>query len=213
MKILAIETSTEKGSVALLAGAAPVAQAVLPTRERHSAGIIPLLDDLLGRAGWALSELAAVGTGLGPGSFTGIRVGLAVARGLAFSLKIPLKGVSSFAALARGAGGEGRIAVLDDARRGRVYCALYEKQGAVLSALRPPSCLPADEAVRLVRGARLLTPHRERLRAVLPADVALEESWPDACWVGRIAGEMMAADPSDESSSALPLYLSTISVR
>jgi tRNA threonylcarbamoyladenosine biosynthesis protein TsaB len=213
MKILAIETSTEKGSLALLDGSTAVAHAVLPTHERHSAGIIPILDSLLGRAGWTLSELAAVGAGLGPGSFTGIRVGLAVARGLSFSLGIPLKGVGSFEALAWGAGGEGRIAVLADARRGRIYCALYEKRGEEVSTLRPPACLPAEEAARLIVGLRVLTPQRERLRSVLGADVALEEAWPDAFGIGRIAGERMAVDPSDESSNALPLYLNTIDVR
>ena len=213
MKILAIETSTERGSVALLDGSTAVARADLPTRERHSAGIVPLLDGLLGASGWTLRDLEAVGAGLGPGSFTGIRVGLTVARGLAFSLGIPLKGVSSFEALARGAGGEGRVAVFSDARRGRIYGALYEWRGAVLSALRPPFCLPLDEAVRLARSARLLTPQRERLRSVLGADVASEESWPDAFWVGRIAWERLLADPRDESSSALPLYLSAFGVR
>ena len=60
MKILAIETSTERGSVALLDGATAVARADLSTRERHSAGIVPLLDGLLGASGWTLKDLEAV---------------------------------------------------------------------------------------------------------------------------------------------------------
>jgi len=110
LKILGIETSTETGSLALLEGGETRARAEIDTHERHSARIIPILDRLLAEAGWTVDELEAVGAGLGPGSFTGIRVGLAVARGLSFALKIPLKGVSSFEALARGTEGEGRIA-------------------------------------------------------------------------------------------------------
>ena len=188
-------------------------RADLPTRERHSAGIIPLLDGLLGASGWGLKDLGAVGAGLGPGSFTGIRVGLAVARGLAFSLGIPLKGVSSFEALARGAGGEGRVAVLSDARRGRIYGALYEKRSGILSMLCPSACLSVAEAAALAASARIVTPHRERLSGLLGAPLQMEEAWPDALWIGRIAGERLMADPRDESSSALPLYLSAFGVR
>ena len=213
MKILGIETSTETGSLALLEGGETRARAEIDTHERHSARIIPILDRLLAEAGWTVDELEAVGAGLGPGSFTGIRVGLAVARGLSFALKIPLKGVSSFEALARGAEGEGRIAVLADARRGRIYLALYEKRGDGAVAIRPPSCVAAAEAAGLIGGNRVVTPHRERLRSALGMDFPGEEARPDAVWIARIAGEKMAKDRGDERAAAVPLYLNTISVK
>jgi len=81
MKILGIETSVKSGSLALIEGEDIVTRADIDTRLNHSARLIPVLNELLRLAGWGIDDLDGVGVGLGPGSFTGIRVGLAAGQG------------------------------------------------------------------------------------------------------------------------------------
>lgn len=114
-------------------------------RPGHATRLLPLAAGLLAEAGIGWGDLVRVAVGVGPGTFTGLRVGLASAHGVAQARGIPLVGVSSLAALARGAGGGGeRVLAAIDARRGEVFVAGY-LQGMELLAPRPiaPAELPA----------------------------------------------------------------------
>ena len=129
-----------------------------PRVERaHAARIVSELDALLHDAGIERNDLGAVTVGIGPGSYTGLRVGIASARGLSTGLGIPLGGVDSLALIAWGAlqPGESGIAVLD-ARRGNVYAGTYRRGEVGLRTLRAPSKRPRDEVRRDDPDARWL---------------------------------------------------------
>ena len=118
-RVLLIDTCGAAGSVALAQGEHVVAEASLPGRTA-SAQLLASVRGLLADAGWALAELDAIGVVSGPGSFTGVRVGLAAAKGLCEALGLPLAAVSRLEVLAEQAGEADAVAVLD-AGRGEVY--------------------------------------------------------------------------------------------
>jgi len=129
MKILLIDTCAETGSVALAdtdAAVPKLRSAVLPGR-RASEQLTVALRDLAARTGLALRELGAVAVVNGPGSFTGVRVGVSAAKGLAEALGIPVMAISRLAVLAELSGGCQVITVLD-AGRGEFYCGIYDTE-------------------------------------------------------------------------------------
>ncbi|MBZ8118238.1 tRNA (adenosine(37)-N6)-threonylcarbamoyltransferase complex dimerization subunit type 1 TsaB [Roseovarius sp. LXJ103] len=100
--ILAFDTSAAHCAAALLCGERLVAARVEPMSRGQAERLIPLCEDILAEAGAAWSDLSALGVGVGPGNFTGIRIGVSAARGLALSLDIPAVGVSIFDAISEG---------------------------------------------------------------------------------------------------------------
>ena len=120
MRVLLIHTCGVEGSVALADGAV-VASAVLPPRT-FSEGLLPAVRELLTVAGWGVGDLEAVGVVSGPGSFTGVRTGLSVGKGICEARGIPLVGVSRLALLA---GTDGLVHALLDAGRGEFYYGRY----------------------------------------------------------------------------------------
>jgi len=126
-RVLAFDTATTRGSVALLQGREVRAELRLQSPQTHSATLLNAINYLLGRLGWNLGELNLVAAGTGPGSFTGIRIGIATALGISQSLAIPFAGISGLDALAYQvpASLDGRIGALLDARRSQVFYAEY----------------------------------------------------------------------------------------
>lgn len=123
LKILAVDTATEACSAALLVGEQVFARYEEAPRD-HTRKILPMVQSLLDEAGLALSDLDAIAFGRGPGSFTGVRIGIGVAQGLALGADKPLIGISTLAAMAQGAyrrdGAEQVLAAID-ARMNEVY--------------------------------------------------------------------------------------------
>ncbi|HKC49349.1 MAG TPA: tRNA (adenosine(37)-N6)-threonylcarbamoyltransferase complex dimerization subunit type 1 TsaB [Myxococcota bacterium] len=171
--LLALETSAERGGVALLENGALIGEADVAESERHAASLLVCLDALLTRTGRKLAEVERIALAIGPGSFTGLRIGLATALGLAFGTQRTLVPVPTLAALALQAEGASRVAPLVDARRGEVYAGLYD---ANASALLPDVCasvsdflaaLPGRQPIAFLgSGAEL---HRAQLAAALGA--------------------------------------------
>lgn len=211
--LLGIETSTEVGSLALLQGGEVRASEKIDTYLSHSAHLLSRLDSLLRRVGVRVNDLEGIGVGLGPGSFTGLRVGLAAGKGLAYALKIPLAGVSSFAALAQQfIEPGGTVAVISDARRGRLYGALYRREGGELRDLKPPAIISYDEIVKFASGALIVSPHWDRLRPRWEeegGELRGKQAFPRAEEVAALAEEKLKKNPAGEISSAAPIYLST----
>lgn len=125
--LLAIETSTDYGSIAIGRGADLTGEVVIGARSRHAEALLPALEFLLGTAHLLRSDIRGIVLGGGPGSFTGVRIAAATARGLAAGLDVPIYAFSSLAALAVESAAAGVVCTMFDARRGEVYAACYER--------------------------------------------------------------------------------------
>ena len=149
MLTLALDTSTREGSVALGEHGAVFGEMTLSVRATHSETVLPAIDELLRQAGRSARELGAVVVGAGPGSFTGVRIGAALARGICFPTGASLFAYSSLAVIAAGAEGvdaDSQICALLDARRDQVYAAGYRiSQG--FEELFAPFAAPLDEVL------------------------------------------------------------------
>jgi tRNA threonylcarbamoyladenosine biosynthesis protein TsaB len=128
LKLLALDTSTEACSVALQLGADILSlDEVCP--QQHSKRVLPMVQQLLNQAGVALKDLDGIVFGRGPGSFTGVRIGVGVSQGLAFGAGLPLYGVSTLAAMAQAAQrlhGADKVVAAIDARMAEVYLGCYQ---------------------------------------------------------------------------------------
>src|SRR5687768_15920279 len=133
MKLLAFETATEACSVAVYADGAVRERFELAPR-RHAELSLPWAEQLLAEAGLAKSQLDAIAIGRGPGAFTGVRLAIAIAQGIALALDRPIVPVSTLAALAMRSDGE-RILAAIDARMGEVYSAAFARDGNDMVAL------------------------------------------------------------------------------
>ena len=157
MTILGFDTSTAASSACVLRSDGELFES-LPLPERllerpaHAAELLPAIGAVMEEADVGFSDLDAIAVGLGPGTFTGLRIGIATARSLAKANDLPVRGVSSLAVLAAGIEGELRLPLID-AKRGEVYAALYEGDqlrwspaalgiAALLERLGEPSASP-----------------------------------------------------------------------
>ena len=171
LKVLVIDTCGDVGGVALGEGGVVVASEVLPAREASSA-LLPAIARLMEAQGWVLSELDGVGVVSGPGSFTGVRVGLAAAKGLCEAVGVKLGGVSRLEVLAEAGGLSGTLdgcfAVLD-AGRGEFYV-----RTAVDGVAREMLC-GLEELREMVGGARVVIAEEKLVEAL--ADLRPEVVW------------------------------------
>jgi tRNA threonylcarbamoyladenosine biosynthesis protein TsaB len=153
LRTLSLDTASVRGSVALLNGEDVIGELRLASLETHSARLLRSIDFLLDSAGWTLKDLDLVSAGIGPGSFTGIRIGVATALGLAQSLGTPFAGVSGLDALAyQNSFLSGKIAVIMDAQRAQVYYAEYIcEEGKMRCAGKPSLFYPAALEKKLKR--------------------------------------------------------------
>lgn len=142
MRLLAFETATEACSVAVLCDGQVRERFELAPR-RHAELALPWAQGLLAEAGLAKSQLDAIAVGRGPGAFTGVRLAIAIAQGIALALDRPLLPVSTLAALALRAPGQCIIAAID-ARMGEVYAAPFRREGDGLVALGDEAVLAPD---------------------------------------------------------------------
>jgi tRNA threonylcarbamoyladenosine biosynthesis protein TsaB len=214
--ILALDTSTLTSSAALWDADAGVLVAEATSEvTTHSETLLPMIDAVVKRAGLAPRALAAVACGAGPGSFTGLRIGVATAKGLCYALGCPLIMVSSLAAVAAAAGDVGLLAVVLDAKKGQLFAGVFRTGTEVAAvggeAVVPPSGLVAAVAAR-AGGAALrvagdgLTVAPEVCRALGPAVPGLEAERPHAREVARLAARRLAAGQTDALATAEPRY-------
>ena len=136
MRILALETAAKAVSAAVTEDGKVLAAAYQDTGLTHSRTLMPLVELLLKNTGMTVSSLDAIAVSAGPGSFTGVRIGVSAAKGLAWAADKPCAAVSTLAALARNAAfADGLIVCAMDARRQQVYNALFEARGGRLTRL------------------------------------------------------------------------------
>ena len=219
--MLAFDTSTPCARVAVLSPAGDRLAAAEKVAARHSSNLLRLCDEVLRATGTAVKDLAAIACGAGPGSFTGLRVGLAVAKGLALADRIPLVLVSSLDALAvdlTGTNGEGLVLPCIDAGKGQVYGRLYRADGGTPAPVGTDDLvLLPEDLCRLVQeqaagaavaaGGNGVDRYQEVFRAQLGAEaVRFQVAGPSALAVGRLALARLARGEHDDLETSVPRY-------
>jgi tRNA threonylcarbamoyladenosine biosynthesis protein TsaB len=152
MTILAIDTSNYPLGVALIEDNQVLGEYITNLKKNHSVRIMPAIQTLMKDCERVPAQITKIVVAKGPGSYTGVRIGVTIAKTMAWSLKIPLVGVSSLEIIAAGAGRyfNGYISPLIDARRGQVYTGLYEYQSGKLTTVKEDRLvLSADWAASL----------------------------------------------------------------
>ena len=145
-KILGIESSSLVASVAILDGDTITAEYTVNHKKTHSQTLLPMLDEIVRMTEQNLEDLDAIAVSGGPGSFTGLRIGSATAKGLGLALEKPLIHVPTLDAMAYNLYGCGeRICPIMDARRGQVYAGIYEFDGQKLHILEDQMAVPIEE--------------------------------------------------------------------
>lgn len=237
MLILAMDTSTMVGGVALLKDGVIVGEHILNVRATHSERLMSSVEALMAAAGVNQGDLDAIACGIGPGSFTGVRIGVSACKAMAYALSIPIVSVPSLDALAYGRG-RGACAVwcLIDARHGRCYSASFmppsscdtwapERESTyairhvseVAALARETACAPPPSASsESDRRARVLflgdgaLKYAESIRAGLP-DAAEIPPAPMAILrpsqVGLLGMDLLRAGAADDPAGVVPMYL------
>ena len=216
MLVLALDTTTSSGSCALARDGRVVVEQVNDAPSAHAEHLPGDLMLLLDRAQTRLADIDVFAVATGPGSFTGLRIGIATMQGLAFAEGKPLVGVSGFDALARIAGNDGTVAAWVDAWRGEVFAAVYDngrevdppvvaRPDVLLEALRDRGSRPGRPTVFIGDGARH---HADVIRQTLgeAARIAEPSAPPLAGTIAMLAGELSTA--GDHAPHAIrPLYV------
>lgn len=152
MKILALETSAKAVSAAVTEDGRVLASGYQDTGLTHSRTLMPIVEHIMKNAEITMAEISAVAVAVGPGSFTGIRIGVSAAKGLAFAASIPTVGVSTLAAMARNAAfADGLVVCAMDARRQQVYNALFEAKNGRLTRLTEDRAIALAELAEELR--------------------------------------------------------------
>ena len=152
MKILALETSAKAVSAAVSENGRILAAGYQDTGLTHSRTLMPIVEHILKNTDMKLADMDAIAVAVGPGSFTGIRIGVAAAKGLAFSVDKPAVGVSTLAAMARNvAFADGLVVCAMDARRNQVYNANFAAENGTLTRLTPDRAISLADLAEEVR--------------------------------------------------------------
>ena len=210
MRILAIDTALAACAACVLEedAAEPLAAETIEMQRGHAEALLPLVDRVVSRVEGGFSSLDRVAVVVGPGSYTGLRVGIAAARGIGLAAGIPVVGTTTLSALLAGLmGGEGRLlAAAIDARHGQIYFQAISAGGRsviapALMSLREAARLLGEGPVTLVgSGGGALAD--EARRAGIEVTVREGPPAPDIVWVARLG---LAADPNQALPK--PLYL------
>lgn len=213
--LLALETATDVCSVAVLAEGVVAVEMSLHQARRHAEQLVPLVEAALAHGGYRAADLAGVAVSMGPGSYTGLRIGVSTAKGLCLATGALLLGVPSLEALASrvapfAAPGDAVCAAFNS-RRDEVYAAAYRVEaGGHLALLAAPAAVEAAavEAWLPARpGALWLVGEGVARVAALPHARALEHLTPAAAAVGMLAWPRLLAGAGENVAAFEPFYL------
>ncbi|MBQ8622007.1 MAG: tRNA (adenosine(37)-N6)-threonylcarbamoyltransferase complex dimerization subunit type 1 TsaB [Oscillospiraceae bacterium] len=218
MLLLTFETSAKAASVALFEAKKLLGEAYQNTGLTHSQTLMIMAEDLLKQCGKTAGDVEAVAVAAGPGSFTGVRIGVAAAKGFAWGKEVPCWGVSTLEAMALGLGiSSGYVCPVMDARRSQVYNALFHVEGGVYTRVREDRAISLaqlgeeiknlPESVFLVGDGSILC--YNTLSEMVPGLVCPMEhkQHQRACGVGLAAYAMMARGESADANALAPNYL------
>jgi tRNA threonylcarbamoyladenosine biosynthesis protein TsaB len=212
MRILAIETVELTGSVAALEGQTLLRQLPLDTGRRSAQTLIPGIQQLLGEVCWRPGQVELVAVAAGPGSFTGLRIGVTTAKTLAYALQCEVLGVNTLEAIGQAVPAEiARFSAVVDAQRGELFVADFERLDAGgLRGAESTRIVTRQEFLATLAPDRAMTgPALRTLAASLPPDVPLLDAslWSaSAAAVGRLAGQRYAAGYRTAALELMPVY-------
>ena len=218
MKILALDTSSQAASCALLEDERPIGSFYIDAKLTHSQTIMTMAEDLLNTCGLTAQDVEAVAVAAGPGSFTGVRIGVAAAKGFAWGAELPCCGVSTLEAMAESLGVyEGYVCACMDARRNQVYNGLFRAVGGKLERVSEDRAIALadlkeelknyDKPVFLVGdGANLCynTLSKEVSNLVLPPEHRIHQR---AVGVALLAAKQAALGAAPGGAELTPNYL------
>jgi tRNA threonylcarbamoyladenosine biosynthesis protein TsaB len=220
--LLALETATRVCSVALARGREVIAERADSDARLHSERLLPMIDALLASAGVELAHVQAFAVSIGPGSFTGLRIGLATVKAFTLTDERPVAAVPTLVALCasarEGIGGgadDGPVAALLDARRGAYYAACVSRAGLARGDVLADCVLtPAELAARLPLGARVVVgegaqPGAEQLLAQRPdlELLVLPNLGASAGSVARLGSQLLAEGAARAAVDLVPAYV------
>jgi tRNA threonylcarbamoyladenosine biosynthesis protein TsaB len=215
MRVLALETSTLAGSVALCEDGRVVGLSLLDVALTHSERLVAMIHRLIDDCRWRVGHVEGLAVSIGPGSFTGLRVGAATAKGLALALGVPIAPVPTLDVLAWNVPFAGApVCPILDARKREVYLAHYRWDGAGVARVSEYMALsPEAAAERVPPGAIVLG---DGVAACRPHLVASHRAWveappaqsvPSAAVLGQIGSAMLAAGAGVDGDAIQPIYL------
>ena len=218
MLILAFETSAKAGSVALLEDGRLLAESYQNTGLTHSQTLMVMAEDMLKAAGKTVSDLTAVAVAEGPGSFTGVRIGVAAAKGLSWGGQLPCYGASTLEAMALTLGVyEGYVCACMDARRSQVYNALFRAEKGNLTRVTEDRAISLAELkteLEYIDGPIFLVGDGANLtyktlsgdipELILPPEHRIHQR---ASGVALVAAEKIAASETGDGNALTPNYL------
>jgi tRNA threonylcarbamoyladenosine biosynthesis protein TsaB len=215
MIFLALDTSTERGAIGLSAPSGTVFASSTEGARHHGRDLIPRLAATLREAGLSLRDVEALAVGLGPGSYTGLRVGLTAAKTLAYATGVPLIGLDSLEAIARNAPSESsQISVIGDAQRGQLYVAEYvQEPDTQMICTRACQIEPIPAwLARLEPGTLVLGPALDshRIRHAFPAGFEFPDpalNYPVGHRLIELARETWSSGRRDDPWALEPRYL------
>ena len=230
MTVLGIDTATSRASVALIDDDKLIAKRTypesdsnrsskIPDQKNHSEILIPLIRAVIDEGGITLRDLAAVAVAIGPGSFTGVRIGLSTAKGLAFGCAVPLVGVSTLHAYAAAEESE-LVCPLLDARKNEIYMAIFERRGDNQTRLTDDLVVTSAAAVDYLAGCTRERPcaligegafvYGDFFKRALGERVQVQAQLPEclAASVARLGREGIRAGARDDLAQLTPAYVS-----
>jgi tRNA threonylcarbamoyladenosine biosynthesis protein TsaB len=217
MKILAVDTSSASGSIALLDGARLVTEWTLQSAQTHNRRLLKNIDHFLSELGWTIEDLDGFAVTIGPGSFTGLRIGVTTIKTLAWATAKPFAGIPSLDALAAPLGfATLPICPLIDARKGELYFALYQPDGkGMVRLLAPFQVASAECLVETIQSPTIFCgdgwPLCQELFLQKLGTWAIAASGPfhiiRASHVGELARNRFQERQTDDPVAAAPLYV------
>lgn len=216
MLVLGIETSTTQGGVAIIGDDRVLCEAVLNVEVTHSERLLPAIDRALGEARITLDALGGIAVSIGPGSFTGLRIGLSTAKGLAYATGLPLVGVPTLEAMAWALpAARWQVCPVLDARKQEVYAALFRHDAGGLRRLTEDAAMTPETLCRAIRNPTLFlgdgvetyaTLFRERLGDKLLRPPLASQGARPAC-VAELGRRRLLHGERDTAESLVPRYL------
>ena len=216
MNLLAIDTSTKNLSLSIAKDGKVVKFRNIKLNRPLSFSIMPSIKKILDSSGITLEKLDGFAVGLGPGSFTSLRVGLSTIKGLAFASNKPVVGISSLDVLAMNIEGDHRqICTLCDAKRNLLYSCLYEKNGSVLKKKNDYVLENIDEVTKKLKGEvifigdgiKLFREDINKVSSINPTFVDGKLAYPQARHLLPLALEKFKNNVEDDIAKLVPLYL------